>query len=57
MITVAYAAGKEIGGRGVSSYATVDHKGEFDIEQTIKRVQHKENKLAGMYLQFVHCPG
>lgn len=23
-------------------------KGEFDIEQTIKRVQHKENKLAGL---------
>ena len=22
-------------------------KGEFDIEQTIKKVQHKENKLAG----------
>ena len=23
-------------------------KGEFDIEQTIKKVQHKENKLAGL---------
>ena len=23
-------------------------KGEFDIEQTIKKVQHKENKLAGV---------
>ncbi len=24
-------------------------KGEFDIEQTIKKVQHKENKLAGLF--------
>ena len=25
-------------------------KGEFDIEQTIKKVQHKENKLAGLLM-------
>lgn len=25
-------------------------KGEFDIEQTIKKVQHKENKLAGSFI-------
>ncbi len=25
-------------------------KGEFDIEQTIKKVQHKENKLAGLFI-------
>lgn len=23
------------------------HKGEFNLEQTVKKMQHKENKLAG----------
>ena len=30
-------------------------KGEFDIEQTIKKVQHKENKLAGLLSVTAQC--